>query len=52
MYCAAVIIVGGALAKRTRYDRVVVHPRALELRSRHHILRGGSLPPGLSWQQP
>ena len=30
---------GGALAKRTQYDRVDVHPRALEPGSRHHIWR-------------
>ena len=50
-YCH-VDIVRGALAKRTRYDRVDEHPRALEPGSRYHILRGGTLPPNYSWQQP
>jgi hypothetical protein len=27
-----------------------VHPRALEHGIRHHVLYGGSLPPGYSWQ--
>jgi hypothetical protein len=30
---------------------LAVHPRALELGSRQHIRRCGSLPPGYSWQQ-
>jgi hypothetical protein len=40
------------LAKRTRYDRVDVHPRAIEPGSRHHNWSGGTLSPGYRWQQP
>jgi hypothetical protein len=49
-YCY-VDIFHGALAKRARYDRVAVHPGALEPGSCHHFLHGGSFPPGYSWQQ-
>jgi hypothetical protein len=50
-YCH-VDIARGALAKRMLYDRVDVHPRALEPGSRYDIWRGRALPPGYSFQQP
>jgi hypothetical protein len=40
-----------ASAAKKNFTIFGVHPRALEPGSRQHIERGGSLPPGYSWQQ-
>jgi hypothetical protein len=44
-------LIGKSHRKRVM-RRVAMHPRAFEPGSRQHIWRGGSLPPGCSWQQP